>query len=289
MAYEFRIRFDSEFKNNEEFDNWIEDVLIRYEVDEKYTAELIRIFISQNCDVFQAASETSEVEVALLKTACLEIIDVIKRNSKSSKERNRQKFDRAIKPLFDGTDKNASNFLASVTRQLYQFGLGRTYDAREIISEAYTRGVKSIDESGKTIHNPLGWLRKTSLHVIREFKREQQRADNPKIDRLPWSPGDIVFSELMLEEDCLTIQAAIQQLSADEQAILSQRIIENLSWKEIGRNLLDSEGKPLKEGTARQRGARSLNKLRQLYEDLREDVQMPDGSDSTEPDDASGS
>jgi len=287
MIYDFRVRFNSEFKNIEEFDAWIEDILARHEVDEKYTIELIRIFISQNCSVFQAASETSEVEVALLKTACLEIVDVIKRNSKSSKERNRQKFDRAIKPLFDGTDDNASNFLASITRQLYQFGLGKTYDAREIIAEAYTRGVKSIDESGKTINNPLGWMRRTCLNVIREFKREQERADNPRIDKLPWSPGGVVFSELIFEEDLLTIQNAVQQLSAEEQDLLFQRVIEGLSWKEIGRNIRDSNGKPLKEGTARQRGARSLSKLRQIYEALRDDIKMAE--DFTPPDDAGDS
>jgi DNA-directed RNA polymerase specialized sigma24 family protein len=288
MSYEFKVRFNSEFKNIEEFNTWIEDSLARHEVNERYTLSLITACISQDCQVFQAASQFSEVEIALLKTTFLEIIDDIKRNSRSEKERNRRKFDRAVKSLFDGSDENASNFFASITRKLYQFGLGRTYNAGEIIAEAYTRGVKSIS-SGKSIHNPLGWLRRTSLNVIREFKREQERSDNPKIVRLPWSPDGIVFSELMLEEDFLTIQTAVQQLSTEEQEILSQRIFEDLSWKEIGRNILDSEGKPLKEGTARQRGARSLNKLRQLYEDLREDIQMPDASDSTEPDEASGS
>ena len=288
MSYEFKVRFDSEFQNIEEFNTWIEDSLTRHEVDDKYTLALITTCISQDCNVFQAASQSSEVEVALLKTTFLEIINAIKRNSRSDKERNRRKFDRAIQSLFDGSDENASIFFASITRQLYQFGLGRTYDAREIIAEAYTRGVKSI-HSGRNIHNPLGWLRRTSLNVIREFKREQVRSDNPKIEQLPLSPGGIVFSELMLEEDFLTIQTAVQQLSTEEQVLLSQRVIEDLSWKEIGRNILDSEGKPLKEGTARQRGARSLNKLRQLYEGLREDIQMPDASDSTEPDDASGS
>lgn len=286
MLYGFRVRFDSEFKSIEDFHAWVEDLLVRYEVDEKYSIELISVFISQNCNVFQAASTFSEVEVALLKTACLEIVDVIKRNSKSSKERNRQNFDWTIQPLFDGTDDNASNFFASITRQLYQFGLGKTYDAREIVAEAYTRGVKSI-EAGKTIHNPLGWIRRTCLNVIREFKREQERADNPKIDKLPWSPGGLVFSELMLEEDFLTIQTAVQQLSTEEQELLSKRIIEGLSWKEIGLSIRDSAGKSLKEGTVRQRGARSLKKLKQLYEDLREDIQIPD--DFTKLDDTGDS
>ncbi|MGD1930971.1 MAG: RNA polymerase sigma factor [Leptolyngbyaceae cyanobacterium] len=287
MSYKFKVRFNSEFKNIEEFNAWIKDSLARHEVNEKYTLDLIISCISQDCNVFQAASQASDVEVALLKTTFLEIIDYIKRNSRSDKERNRRKFDQAIQSLFDGSNENASNFFASITRQLYQFGLGRTYDAKEIIAEAYARGVKSIN-SGNNIHNPLGWVRRTALYVIREFKREQQRADNPKIVRLPWSPGGIVFSELMLEEDFLTVQTAVQQLSTEEQEILSQRIIEDLSWKEIGQNLLDSEGNPLKEGTARQRGARSLNKLRQLYEDLREDIQMPNDLDFSEPDAADG-
>lgn len=183
----------------------------------------------------------------------------------------RQKFDQAIQALLDGTDADAPALIASVNRMLRQFRLAATYDVQEVITESYTRGIRRI-ESGKAIDNPRGWLRNTCLNVIREFKRTEIRADNPKIDMQPWASTSMVFSELILEEDFITIRAAAQHLNPEEKQLLRQRFIEGLSWKEISQKLCDPKGRSMKEGTARQRGARALKKLRHLYECIREDI-----------------
>lgn len=270
MSYQFEICFNQEFKSLYEFEDWIKESLLQHGLHGEYTIDQVNCYIAQDCQVFQAASESPEVKIALLKTVCLEILETLQQNSNLEKKRNRQEFDAAIKVLFDGKSRDAQIFCASITRQLRQFRLGKTYDAKEIVAEAYTRGVRKI-EAGETINNPLGWLRIACLNVIREFQRKQISLNKPKLDKDPWSPGGIVFSQLILQEDFLAIQKAVEELSPEEQQLLYLRI-EGLSWKSVGEQMPD----PLREGTARQRGARIFEKLERMYAEIREDIQLPE-------------
>jgi DNA-directed RNA polymerase specialized sigma24 family protein len=277
MPYEFDICFNQEFKSIEEFEGWMNDILKQRKLHKVYTADSLGVRICQHSEIFQAICANPTVKIALLKTICLEIIEDLRQEQDSEKEANRRNFEQAIQSLFSKDNPDSRIFCASITRQLRQFKLGRTYDSQEIITEAYTRGITLID-SGKSIDNPLGWLRRTCINVIRELKREQLTASKPKFDRQPWTDGGIVYSEVMVQEDHLAIQAAAKQLSSEEQLLLELRVIQDLSWKEVGEHLVDTDGQPLKEGTARQRGARVFEKLRILYDEIRQDIKVLDDS-----------
>jgi RNA polymerase sigma factor (sigma-70 family) len=162
---------------------------------------------------------------------------------------------------------------------LRQFRLSGTYEAKDVIAEAYTRGVKQI-MSGKLIDIPLAWLRGTCLRVISELKRKQLRSDNPKFDQESCLVEDVTLSEVMLREDLWALQLALKQLSLEEQELLYARIFKGLSWQEIGESMSHPSDLPLRAGTARQRGSRVLQKLRQHYYSIREDVLLPDTVDS---------
>ncbi|MEM0978742.1 MAG: RNA polymerase sigma factor [Cyanobacteria bacterium P01_H01_bin.58] len=238
-----------------------------------YDIDIIAARVSQRQEIVEAACESSEMQVLLLKSACLEVVRDIKRNLNPSKEDNRRNFDQAIQYLFEPDNPEGIIYCASVTRQLYQFRLSKTYSAREIITEAYTRGIKNI-EKGISINNPPAWLRRTCLNVIRDFKREQQRLDNPKLDQYPWCHST-VFSDLMKQEDILAIRIAFQKLSVDDQMILQKRVVEGFSWQEIADSMVSPDGQSPKVGTIRQRGARALKRLRQIFDEHREHVHMP--------------
>lgn len=217
-----------------------------------------------------------EIQVALLKTAGLEII------KKLDRERtvNKQKFTEAIQLLFNDNDPTVRPFYAGVIRLLHQFRLYGTYEAREIIAEAFIRGIKQI-ESGKLIETPLAWLRTTCLNVIRDFRREQDRAERPKLDPTSWEGGDQVLAELMLQEDLESIALAAQKLTPEEQALLYERVCKEQSWQEVSESISTDES-PVSCGTVRQRGSRALKKLRQHYDDIRDVVKLPDDSDGEE-------
>lgn len=281
MSYGFDICFNQEFKSIDEFESWMNEVLKQHKLHKVYNADSIGIRICQHGEVLQAVYANPEVKIALLKTVCLQILENLRQELDAEKEANRRQFEQAIESLFSVDNPDSRIFCASIKRQLNQFKLGRTYDVKEVIAEAYTRGIQQI-ESGKCIDNPLGWLRVTCINVIRELKRQQHKSDNPKFDQLPWTDGGIVYSDAMVQEDHLAIQTAARQLNSEDQLLLELRVIRGLSWKEVGDCLVDADGQHLKEGTARQRGARILEKLRLLYEEVRQDIQLP--KDVPEPD-----
>lgn len=257
-----------------ELKNFLTELLTKVNRIESYDVSLIIYIAYQHCQVIQAANESPEMQIRLLKTAFLEFVRDSRYGPDSVKDCKR-KFDESIQSLFDGKNPKGLSYCASVTRQLYQYRLGKTYDAREIITEAYTRGVKKI-ESGELIENPCAWLRTTCLFVIREFRRKQDKAV-PRLDNEElWSPGDTVFSDFIKQEDILAIRAAFCKLGVDDQRLISKRVIEGMSWQAIAESLTNSESEPLKVGTVRQRGARAFERLRQQYEVIRECVSMTD-------------
>jgi RNA polymerase sigma factor (sigma-70 family) len=189
------------------------------------------------------------------------------------KQKNRKHFDHAVQALFDSNNPESITFCASITRMLRQYRLSGTYDAKEIISEAYARGIIKI-EQGVFIQVPLAWLRRTCLNVTRDFKRKQIKIDKPKLDGEAYSLGGVAIEKIMLNEDLKAIRLALEKLSVEDQNILQARIFQGLSWQEIGDSLLSANALPVKPGTARQRGSRALVKLRQHYERIRTDVQL---------------
>lgn len=279
MNHELKIAFNSEFPSLDVFKDWIGELLLQYPLLSQHDADSVCEYIVKHDSVCEAINSCCDVRIGLLKTVCFEVVREL-----DSKEGNRRQFDRDVKILFESSNPDALSFCASVTRMLYQFRLSRTYEAKEIIAEAYTRGIRKIN-SGKIIDIPLAWMRGACLNVIRDFKREQKKSKDPQFDPQPWSPGGLAYSEQILKEDLLAIRTAFEGMDEEEQTLLYKRAIECLSWQEIAGNMTDTDGLPLKPGTARQRGARSVKKLRQIYKDIRDDIVLPD--ESMGPDDES--
>lgn len=216
------------------------------------------------------ADPVPAIQLSWLKTTCLEIIKNL-----SQQRENRQKFDTAIQALLDMNNPDSQSIWANVSRTLRQYRLSGTYEVREIIAEAYSIGVKRI-ESGVIIENPLAWLRGTCLNVIRDFRRKQDRIEKPKLDGEGLTAGDEVLSNLIIAEDHKAIRLALARLTPEEQQILCIRVLEGLSWQEIGGSLSCSQQLVISANTARQRGFRALQRLRQHYDAIRQAVEMDD-------------
>lgn len=203
-----------------------------------------------------------EIQAALIKTFCLEIIEKLSRE-----HGNKQKFNLAVTALFDDQIFESRAFWMNIIRTLKQYRLSGTYDAKEIIAEAYARGIKLI-ESGEAIDNPLPWMRRTCLNVIRELRRKQNQADDPKLDPSGLMGSDVAWSRLIQDEDIRLLCLALQQLSPKDQELLCLHYIENHSWQEIADLLSRSSQSKLNANAARQRGHRALRALRRHYINL---------------------
>lgn len=271
MASNSQPVFDSEHPDIDSFKAFIASSLERHHLSGIYQVEdILEEACYRSTGKIDPAS-TLEIRLAWMKTICLEIIQELNQQHTS-----KRRFDIAIQALFDIENPDARSFWANVARTLHQFRLSGIYDVREIVAEAYAIGVRRI-ESGLVIEKPLPWLRKTCLNVIRDLRRKQSQADRPRLDGDGLTSGDEVFSDLIFVEDRKAIRLALAALSAEEQMILYARIFKNQSWQEIGESLSVPGEPSLSANTARQRGYRVLQKFRQLYDAIRQEVRITEG------------
>ncbi|MBE9178970.1 sigma-70 family RNA polymerase sigma factor [Oculatella sp. LEGE 06141] len=270
MASKFQLRFDSEHPDIDSFKAFIQRSLELYQLAEICNVDDILDKACSRNEGWLTADSVVEIHLAWLKTTCLEVIEELNRQRD-----NKRKFDIAIQALFDIENPDARSLLASVTRTLRQHRLYGTYEVKEIMAEAYAIGIRRI-ELGTIIEKPLPWLRSTCLNVIRDLRRKQDKLDKPKLDGEGFSPGDEVFSDLIFAEDRKAMRLALEQLSYDDRQILHARVLKHQAWQEIGEALSNPNEAALNANAARQRGYRALQKLRQLYDAIRQNVQIDD-------------
>jgi RNA polymerase sigma factor (sigma-70 family) len=172
-------------------------------------------------------------------------------------------WDSLFKTLLEADNPESNTFFAFIKRSLRQFNLDSYYDPSDIISEAYIRGVRSIS-SGRVITNPLAWIRMVSHNIIRELSRNQnrQKADIAQLQ------DSVIFEPSNIEDDLELVQLAFKHLSPEDREIITLRTIEGLSWSEISKRLTSEETQSLEEAVLRQRGARAMKRLRQIYHSL---------------------
>jgi DNA-directed RNA polymerase specialized sigma24 family protein len=169
-----------------------------------------------------------------------------------------------MQALFDSENPDALTLLAYLQRLLYQYQLSKVYGQKEILTEVYARAIKRID-AGEPIQSYPGWIRRTAFKVIREFKMEvdsvnfQEQTADPVLDK---------FQEhfpLVLGYDISALLAALMQLDAEDRNILRLRLINGLSWQEIGQCLVAVGEVQSNDHQLRRRAFRALTNLRKMY------------------------
>lgn len=235
-----------------------------------YDAEEIITRIYASHDGTVDLNTFDEVHFAWFKTNCLVLL-----TSLSQQNANKRKFDIAVEALFTNKTEEARSLWASIEQMLWQYRLRGTYEAKDIIIEVYGIGIKKI-EAGEMIEKPLPWLRGSCFNTVRALRRKQDKAEKPKLDPTNLIPGDEVFSEIILAEDNQAVRLAWQKLSPKEQALLQGKYIQGYSWKQIAESVSELSKQSLCANTAKQQGFRALQKLRQFYKQIREEVKLDD-------------
>jgi len=169
-----------------------------------------------------------------------------------------------MQALFDSENPDALTLLAYLQRLLYQHQLSKVYSQKEILTEVYARAIKRID-AGEPIKSYPGWIRRTAFKVIQEFKLEvnsinfqEQTADhvlNKFQEQFP----------LVIGYDFSALFAALIRLDAEDRNILRLRLINGLSWQEIGQCLVAVGEVQVNDRQLRQRAFRALTNLRKMY------------------------
>lgn len=174
--------------------------------------------------------------------------------------------------LLNKDDRDIASLFRFVKSRLYQFRLTKHYKPREVLTEAYLRGLEPC-KKGEEIKNKLAWARTTSYNIIREFRRELDRINFEDLDDVPLSSMRAYLSyqensssdSSPNEEMLKAIRVAFSDLSFEDRELLNLKVVQELSWKEVHKCLRQCWAKVPTENALRQRKRRAIQRLTEGY------------------------
>jgi RNA polymerase sigma-70 factor, ECF subfamily len=132
--------------------------------------------------------------------------------------------------------------------------VGSREDARDAVSEAFARMVKSLDGLTRPGVTPDGWCFGILHHVVADLQRRMYRIRKGV-------PADIRFDgevadALVLEDEHRAVRAAFAQLSPRDRDVLELRVVAGLGAEEVALIL------SMRPGAVRMAQLRALERLR---------------------------
>lgn len=114
-------------------------------------------------------------------------------------------------------------------------------EAEDITQETYVKTLAYLQKNVINLDNLSGFLRTVALNIIRDkWRSNKRRGTTAKIDKL-----DLLASDKVDEHDIINqrmeVQAGMEKLSAEYQAILDLRIMQGYTVAETAKMLKKSE------------------------------------------------
>ena len=190
----------------------------------------------------------------------------------AEKPRQKEALNEAMGQILDKNNPHAYSTIAEVGHHLWRFGLFSYIEPVEILTEAYLRALKAIDQ-GIQIQNYRGWIRGTAFNIVRERFRQagNEFSTDPQagcFDRLSEPEHD---RDVQHDRNFAILREAFEKLRATEPDVaelVDWRIIGNLSWADIDQRLRERDGESPSVEALRQRATRAKRKLRLLFHEL---------------------
>jgi DNA-directed RNA polymerase specialized sigma24 family protein len=163
----------------------------------------------------------------------------------------------------------ASSMFPFIRSKLIQFGLWPQYDETVILQEVFIRTLAKIYE-GRIITNPSAWTRSVAYRYIRELSRVEVQHTVTSDEYLESLTASEEADREFLVDQMLHASSAFEQLSTEEQLILSLKVIENKPWAEIQHFLKEKGYGDYNLSALKQRKKRIVEKLRGLFHTLKQ-------------------
>lgn len=156
-----------------------------------------------------------------------------------------------IEQIFKKGNPEGNKIRRYIKLKLKQFNLAQAYVPEEILTIAYERTLKRI-ENGKLIESKslIAWLKSVSFNVIRELRKERDKENVNRRDiptdeiatpyeakeNIPWEehPSRVKYEKLI---------EYVRTLSPLEQELFQLRCEQSLPWKEVVHNLSEQDFK----------------------------------------------
>ena len=169
--------------------------------------------------------------------------------------------------MINPEDKDTINIIPYVVMMIKKFPLVNL-TAQEICHESYIRSYKKIIK-GEVIKNYQGWLKKVSFNIIREENvKERKRIGLQErlIPNIPNYDSKISFNNT---DKITQLYACIETLNAQEFQLLKLKIVEGMTYEEIGNSLVEQGEETMNDAKLqaklRQQVKRAKAKLRRNF------------------------
>jgi RNA polymerase sigma factor (sigma-70 family) len=161
---------------------------------------------------------------------------------------------------------------------LYKFlvGMARRWhlsdvDIDDVLLEAVKRGIEYIRRNGRPIEKPEAWLRRVCLNILKAQVNAAIKAEQRQTlaaATVQQTPHPLEQSELI--EQLEYLEAALNRLTSQDQALIRMRFLQRQSYGQIRRHYeLTAPGQPApSEQTLRKRESRALQRLRLVFFEL---------------------
>ena len=160
-------------------------------------------------------------------------------------------------------EKQALSFLRNLHRIKEEAdNIENAIASKEASLEIRTRN--HFPRLGTQVNHPVAWAKLVSeRHIQKLYKihRVSEATESEKIEYL----ANLRCDENISYDNNEQIVKNIQQLKPLSGEIVKMRFFQKLSWGEIAEILSRREGKQIGAATARKRGERALNELREIY------------------------
>ena len=169
--------------------------------------------------------------------------------------------------MINPEDKDTINIIPYVVMMIKKFPLVNL-TAQEICHESYIRSYKKIIK-GEVIKNYQGWFKKVSFNIIREENAKEKKRiglQERLIPNIPNYDSKISFNNT---DKITQLYACIETLNAQEFQLLKLKIVEGMTYEEIGNSLVEQGEETMNDAKLqaklRQQVKRAKAKLRRNF------------------------
>jgi RNA polymerase sigma factor (sigma-70 family) len=127
------------------------------------------------------------------------------------------------------------------------------------------RGLVYIGATSTGIDNPEAWFRKTCNYIMLDMVKDEKKNRLLKAKNQDSEQELDPIDEVELDEKKEFLKSKLPLLSEEDQKILDLKFYLGLSYKDIQRHYMDSEGQFIKIPALRQRESRALQRLRKQF------------------------
>jgi RNA polymerase sigma factor (sigma-70 family) len=150
-----------------------------------------------------------------------------------------------------------------IRNRIHALKLSSSISEEDVIQYVVMCLVETL-KSGTQVNHPVAWSKSVSERYIQKLYKKHgatQAIESDKIEYL----ANLRCDESDFYDNNKEIAKKIQQLKPASKEIVEMRFFHNLSWSQIAEVLSCQGGKQIRVATARKRGERALEELRQIY------------------------